>query len=140
MKSNKPFPILLVFFAAALLLIGGCGKDKERESAKTTTPTKETAAVKVEEVKPQPSEPVVEPAKTAAAVEPVKQESLPMERTEGAATTSHVVKKGECLWWIAQDVEVYNDPWQWSRIYEANREQIEDPDLIYPGQVLKIPR
>jgi nucleoid-associated protein YgaU len=29
---------------------------------------------------------------------------------------------------------------QWRRIYEANRDQIEDPDLIHPGQKLKIPR
>jgi nucleoid-associated protein YgaU len=140
MKLNKPFSMLLIFLAAAPLLIGGCGREKGQEPAKTTTPPKETTAVKVEDVKPQPLEPAVEPAKVAAEAEPVKQESLPTKRTGGSTATSHVVKKGECLWWIAQYVEVYNDAWQWPRIYEANRDQIEDPDLIFPGQVLRIPR
>ena len=50
------------------------------------------------------------------------------------------VKKGECLWWIAEYEHIYNDPFKWPTIYEANRDQIKDPDLIYPGQVLRIPR
>jgi nucleoid-associated protein YgaU len=140
MKPNKPFSMLLIFLAAAPLLIGGCGRDKGQDPEKTTTPPQETTAVKVEDVKPQPLEPAVEPAKIAAEAEPIKQESLPTKRTDEFTATSHVVKKGECLWWIAQYVEVYNDPWQWPRIYEANRDQIETPDLIFPGQVLKIPR
>jgi len=31
------------------------------------------------------------------------------------------------------------DPNKWHKIYEANRGNIEDPDLIYPGQELRIP-
>lgn len=52
----------------------------------------------------------------------------------------HKVRKGECLWWIAQYRNMYNDPFQWPVIYDANKNQIEDPDLIYPGQILFIPR
>ena len=33
----------------------------------------------------------------------------------------------------------YGDAQQWHRIYEANRDIIKDPDLIYPGQQLKVP-
>ena len=33
----------------------------------------------------------------------------------------------------------YGDANSWKRIYEANRDIIKDPDLIYPGQTLKIP-
>jgi len=46
----------------------------------------------------------------------------------------------DCLWNIAKQSRIYNDPWQWKKIYLANRDQIKDPDLIYKGQVLKIPR
>ena len=35
--------------------------------------------------------------------------------------------------------KVYGDANQWKKIFEANRDQIKNPDLIHPGQVLKIP-
>ena len=47
---------------------------------------------------------------------------------------------GDCLWKIAGFYWIYNDPLQWPRIYKANKDKIKDPDLIYPGQVLTIPR
>lgn len=52
----------------------------------------------------------------------------------------HTVKKGECLWWIAEYEDVYNDPFMWPLIYNANKDKITNPDLIYPGQELNIPR
>ena len=33
----------------------------------------------------------------------------------------------------------YRDAGAWRRIFEANRDRIKNPDLIYPGQVLTIP-
>lgn len=51
----------------------------------------------------------------------------------------HVVVEGECLWMIAG--EEYHHPYyyKWPLIYNANRDLIKDPDLIYPGWSLKIP-
>jgi len=49
------------------------------------------------------------------------------------------VKKNDSLWRISGYKNIYYDPYQWSRIYEANKEKIKDPDLIYPGQRLFIP-
>lgn len=57
-----------------------------------------------------------------------------------AKPTTHAVKKGECLWIISGYPKVYGDPFMWPLIYWANRAQIHDPDLIYPGQALAIPR
>jgi len=48
----------------------------------------------------------------------------------------------DCLWTIAGYPWVYNDPWQWRRLYEANRSRLPDPnnpDLIEPGMILEIP-
>jgi nucleoid-associated protein YgaU len=50
---------------------------------------------------------------------------------------SYTVKKGDSLSKIAK--REYGDAQQWHRIYEANRDTIKDPDLIYPGQVLRLP-
>jgi nucleoid-associated protein YgaU len=43
----------------------------------------------------------------------------------------------DCLWKIAQNV--YKDPMMWPIIYLANKDQIKDPDLIFPGQKFIIP-
>ena len=50
----------------------------------------------------------------------------------------HVVTPGSFLRAIAQ--QWYGNETLWPRIYEANRDQISNPDLIFPGQVLRIPQ
>ncbi|MYB34655.1 MAG: LysM peptidoglycan-binding domain-containing protein, partial [Gammaproteobacteria bacterium] len=50
------------------------------------------------------------------------------------------VVKGDNLWNIAANGEVYSIAEQWPLIYKSNLEQITDADLIYPGQILDIPR
>ncbi len=52
----------------------------------------------------------------------------------------YTVKRGDSLWKISGQKRIYGDPARWPRIYRANRDQITDADLIYPGWVLKIPR
>lgn len=49
----------------------------------------------------------------------------------------HRVKAGETLWSIAK--AAYGDGSLFSRIVRANPTQIEDPDVIHPGQLLRIP-
>lgn len=51
----------------------------------------------------------------------------------------HEVTKGESLWKIAGQDDIYGDPYKWVKIYSANRDIIADPNLIYPGQILVIP-
>ena len=54
--------------------------------------------------------------------------------------TWHVVVQDEFLSKIANYWEIYDDGREWPRIYEANKDQIRDPDMVYPDQVLTIPR
>jgi nucleoid-associated protein YgaU len=54
----------------------------------------------------------------------------------GSAKT-YVVVQGDSLSKIAK--REYGDANKWQTIYEANKGLITDPDLIYPGQELKIP-
>jgi nucleoid-associated protein YgaU len=52
----------------------------------------------------------------------------------------YTVRHGESLPLIASQLEVYGDRNLWPLIYRANRDQISDPQHIWPGQVLKVPR
>lgn len=45
----------------------------------------------------------------------------------------------DCLWNISKKKDIYNDAWMWPKIWQGNRDQIKDPDVIHPGQKLKIP-
>lgn len=45
----------------------------------------------------------------------------------------------DCLWNISGKMEIYGDPLQWPKIWQINTDQIRNPDIIFPGQVLKIP-
>ena len=54
-----------------------------------------------------------------------------------AAPRTYTVVAGDSLSKIAK--KVYGDGNKWKRIFEANRDTVKNPDLIHPGQVLKIP-
>lgn len=51
----------------------------------------------------------------------------------------YTVKRGDHLWGIAKKPEHYGNPFAWPNIYQANRDKIKNPDLIYPDQVFSIP-
>jgi nucleoid-associated protein YgaU len=57
---------------------------------------------------------------------------------EAQAATTYTVRKGDTLSAIAK--REYGDANAWRRIYDANRDKIENPDLIHPGQELTIPK
>jgi nucleoid-associated protein YgaU len=58
----------------------------------------------------------------------------------GAGADSYSVVRGDNLWDISGKSDIYGDSYQWPLIYKANRDQIKDPDLIFPGQNLSIDR
>jgi nucleoid-associated protein YgaU len=54
----------------------------------------------------------------------------------------YIVQAGDSYWSIAAKPEIYNNPRLWRRLYEANRDKLEDsgnPNLIEPGIVIEIP-
>lgn len=46
----------------------------------------------------------------------------------------------DCLWNISKKKTIYNNAWMWPKIWQGNRDQIKDPDIIHTGQKLKIPK
>ena len=125
-KSLISFLTLVGFLALTLV---ACQPKKPAEEPATSE-----AVVQEQEEPTPPPAPVVEeaPAPVAEAPAPV------VEAASGK--TSHTVSKGECLWTISEGKDGYDDPFKWPLIYKANRDQIKDPDLIYPNQTFSIPR
>jgi len=72
---------------------------------------------------------------------PFKRETAEtLQSTQNPATASAIsitVQPGSTLWAIAR--ETYGDGLLYVRVFEANRDSIRDPDLIYPGQVFAVP-
>jgi nucleoid-associated protein YgaU len=62
-----------------------------------------------------------------------RQEALPAENTRRL----HIVR-GDNLWNIAR--AHYGEGFRYTTIFEANKEQIRDPNLIYPGQTFTLPK
>ena len=69
---------------------------------------------------------------------------IPFERVvpeiarEAAGPQALIVQPGNTLWAMSQ--EQFGDGARYMRIFDANRDQIRNPDLIYPGQVFVLPQ
>ncbi len=70
---------------------------------------------------------------------PFRRETPEVVRSALSGTARVVtVQPGATLWAIARDR--YGDGMRYVSVYETNRGQIRDPDLIYPGQVFDLPQ
>jgi len=58
---------------------------------------------------------------------------------EAPTEANYTVVRGDCLWNIAKKPSFYSNGFAWPVIYKANRDQIKNPNLIYPKQIFKIP-
>ncbi len=61
-------------------------------------------------------------------------------KAKGAAAIppSYTVVRGDYLWKIAAKEDIYGDAYAWMRIYTSNKDQIKDPNMIFPNQVFTI--
>jgi nucleoid-associated protein YgaU len=60
-----------------------------------------------------------------------------LNRAAGNESGFVLVQEGDTLWGIAE--RAYGSGARHTEIFAANREVIEDPNLIFPGQKLRIP-
>jgi len=104
----RSFKVLMALTAASLLVVG-CGGKKRIEGSEVPA-------------QPQTNEQVQ--AQTAA--------------PKAEASSKYTVVKGDTLWAISGKSSTYGDPFQWPLIFKANRDQIQDPDLIYPKQEFSV--
>jgi len=137
---------------------------------KTKTPTKKYLPPPKKQIKPEPlyiEEPAKEPGEASTATQktvsgPDKETADLKNRLENALselaqankkiqelqkqvsakkqTATYYVQKGDSLWKIAKKKEVYGNPYKWLLLYHANRDQLYDPNLIFPYMVLFVPQ
>ena len=82
-------------------------------------------------------EPAVTPAATAPVAAPVAVVEKPREIDNAPKSQTYTVVRGDTLWGIAQ--KYYGNGAQYTKIHEANRDKVSNPNVIQPGQVLVIP-
>jgi nucleoid-associated protein YgaU len=73
----------------------------------------------------------------SAVIEKLPAETAPALRAPSKKFRVRTVQPGSTLWAIAK--ESYGAGIEYFKVFEANKERIRDPDLIYPGQVFEIP-
>ena len=95
------------------------------------------ATIKGETDDPSALEKVILMAGNALGIEEVRADEVksPAQTIE---VEYYEIKKGDSLWKIAKNV--YGDGNKYPKIFEANKEVIKDPDLIFPGQMIRIPK
>lgn len=118
-------------------------------AAETAATVPATAAVEAAPVVEPATDQAAAPAATAevatAATAPASAEPAPVEPVAPAAEPVAVaapvtvtVQPGYTLWGIAQ--QNFGEGVLYVQVFEANKDKIKDPDLIYPGQVFTLPK
>jgi hypothetical protein len=67
----------------------------------------------------------------------VAQDAKPLELAD-SAPDRHIVVPGDTLWGISG--KFLKEPYRWPELWRMNKEQVKNPHLIYPGQVLVLDR
>ncbi len=77
------------------------------------------------------------PAQSAEVATPVTPEPTPADIPIPRGPQSVTVQPGNTLWAIAE--ANYGEGIKYVEVFQANRDKIRDPDLIYPGQIFTVP-
>lgn len=119
MTKNLAEGVKASLMVAMVAVLGACATTKQQPAAAPATEA------------PAATAPAAE-APAAPAAEAPKESGMP---------TSYEVARGDCLWTIAGQSQIYGNPYEWPLIYKANSGKITSgPDLIYPGQNFAIDR
>ncbi len=95
------------------------------------------ATIKGDTDDPSALEKVILMAGNALGIEEVRADEVTAP-AQTATVEYYEVQKGDSLWKIATNA--YGDGNRHPDIFEANKEVIQNPDLIFPGQMLRIPQ
>ena len=147
-RKWSPVSVCVIVIIGLSFIFAGCAKQPAQTLSADKVPATEQGML-------EQKQPAAEKADVKSAVD------KPAPRDQGAADRSaadkkikpatraadaralpatYEVRQGDSLWWIAQYKDVYNDPYLWPVLHDANKNVIKDPNKITPGMKLKIPR
>ena len=119
----------------ALVIAVGCASNPPKED--DVPPVEET---QVEDKQQQAIDDMEAQRRAAAEAEERARAEAEARRAEAARRAAqrvdYTVSSGDNLWSIAGQGSTFGNPYAWPLIYKSNKSQIEDADLIYPGQNL----
>jgi hypothetical protein len=147
-RKWSPVSVCFMVIIGLSLIFAGCAKQPAKtiradkvQATEQGMPEQKRSAAEKADVKPAVDKP--SPGDQGAADRSTADKKIkpaaPAADTRTLPAT-YVVKEGDSLWWIAQFKDVYNDPYLWPVLYDANKSVIKDPNKITPGMKLKIPR
>ncbi|HXV28709.1 MAG TPA: LysM peptidoglycan-binding domain-containing protein [Sinorhizobium sp.] len=108
-------------------------KPKAEPEAETTSVAEPPKVEKAEGAVAEPATSEIAASTPAAEEQPATIQQAPLQESK----TSVIIRRGDTLWQISR--RVYGAGVRYTTIYLANRAQIENPDLIQPGQVFGVP-
>lgn len=132
-----------IFLAVAAILLIFLLSKKSDENTQTQIATNEVNPTPIEEVAQSANQQETVESTKVSTREEIKEKDIPVPATPPVITpesskNTHQVQKGESLWKIADGI--YGNPNKWPEIYNANKDQIKNPDLIFPHQNVIIPK
>ena len=139
---NHPFSAVRILLAvfAIVFVVSGC------TTAKPTEAEAGTATAAAPAPAPAPSTDTADLLAELDELLALRSSAPDSDTTASSGSTGpapisrYIVQSGDHLWGISGQAQVYGDSYQWPLLYKRNRDNIYDPDLIYPGQVLHIDR
>ena len=108
-------------------------REEQNKVADATAPATQPEATQPEATPPEATQPEAPAATDAPATPEQPAAATPAKPKEGRV----VIQPGNNLWRISR--VLYGDGSKFTMLYEANKDQIRDPNRIYPGQVFKTP-
>ena len=116
--------------AQAVATTAGEGRATAAEAASAATATDGAADAAV---MPEAEAGQADIASASAADEPETLEQAPLEESKASV----IIRRGDTLWQISR--RVYGRGVRYTTIYLANQDQIDNPDIIQPGQIFAVP-
>ncbi|MER8160040.1 LysM peptidoglycan-binding domain-containing protein [Streptomyces sp. NPDC094472] len=110
---------------------------RQAAPASTPAPDETRSATTVPSTADSPKAQAPAGETTRSSAEESAATGAPKEPEDAAKRPQSVtVHDGDSLWSIADQ---YGDPTEWHALYQANKDHVSDPNLIYPGQQLDLP-